>query len=90
MKSLPKAPQHSSASIKLEAKFRGLVTGEPQRIVLWLQGHRSPAHNVLVRANRWQQHKLTGEAQQALLDARMSSLPSSGSGPSMPRPNLLP
>lgn len=74
----------------LELKYRGLVTGQPQRLVLWLPGHRSPAHNVLTRSNRWKTHALREEAQRAVLNARTSSSPSFGSGPSMPNPKPLP
>ncbi len=74
--------------LALEARYRGLVSGHAQRIILWLPLHRTPAYNVLMRANRWKQHELRAEAQKAVLTARVSTLPYSASVPSMPNQNL--
>lgn len=89
MPSSRKVPNQSGGLTRaLEVKFKGLVTGKQQRLVLWLPLHRTPAHNILVRANRWRQHALTGEAQQAVLTSHLSVLPCSESVPSMRNPNM--
>lgn len=80
MFSLPKVPkQPDGLTLALEARYRGLVSGSMKRLVLWLPLHRTPSHNTLTRMNRWQKHELVREAQQAVLDARASLLPCSGS-----------
>lgn len=73
MKSSPKVPRPSdNLTLALEAKYRGLVTGSPQRLVLWLPLHRTPSPNKLMgRFKVTLREKV--EAKHALLSARVST-----------------
>lgn len=80
MKSLPTPRRDSEGLTKaLAAKYRGLLTGGPQTLVLWLPLHRTPSPNRLGgRLRLTIQSK--AEAKEALLAADVRGLLSSSTG----------